>query len=405
MASDAVRDPTALVDIRGVVPWLSRPGETDREQSRHRAPGRLNQFRTLSRARCETFKVTEKKGNVWRAGTWEREHAETWLAWRASQASARQRQLVAVIQAVGAIVQQMLDDEPSARRVIQQLPATLSRCDRLDFSTPEQCVAYMIWHLADRYDRAIQVLDKLFSAGHLPLRQRRLSVLEVGAGPAPALYAVRDYYDDLITWLAGTSSNLHVSNVTDLHAMDRGPAWSRLLHQLSETLIGFLQPHSETTLPFETTYQELAGFSAKQQHTRAIEARARAIGDEFDRADDPTHRNEHQDQRAGTCRSGRLTSQPGTAPFVIYTGAGTQPSPESARQRSSHHPASSGTITKSRLRHTRAPFGVMLTGSASKIHRSAGGPSIRRPTWSPAAASCGRADRARLIDVHGFKGR
>ena len=142
----------------------------------------------------------------------------------------------------------------------------------------------MIWHLADRYGRVTQVLDQLFIRGHLPVRIGGVTILEVGAGPAPALYAVRDYYDDVREWVAATKQNIHVARATTLNSIDRGPAWSGLLHILSETLLSLTHWQEQAPIPFRIQYNDLSDFSIYGEHARILDLQARTIQDEFDRA-------------------------------------------------------------------------------------------------------------------------
>ncbi len=167
------------------------------------------------------------------AGRWERTSAHQWLAWATSEQSARLERLQALKAAVQTVMRWTVGDRPSAAAVIEQLRPTLSKCDELDFSSSAQALAYTIWHLTDRYARVISAFDALFSQGHLPLRKTRMSVLEVGAGPAPAIYAAIDYYSDLGRWCSRTGQPYHSLPPTVTATIDRGSAWGHLLLILS----------------------------------------------------------------------------------------------------------------------------------------------------------------------------
>lgn len=176
---------------------------------------------------------------------------------------------------------------PSADDIVTRYPDILANCDQLAFDSDAETVAYLIWHLSDRYGRVLQVLDRLFLAGHLPLRRNRLSVMEVGAGPAPALFAVRDFYDDLRAFIATSELGVEVGPARILHAIDRGPAWSWLLHRFSEELYATQGPDAEgSVLPFRITYHDLEGFSVRREHDAAIDGAAATIRAEFERSDD-----------------------------------------------------------------------------------------------------------------------
>jgi hypothetical protein len=64
------------------------------------------------------------------------------------------------------------------------------------FDDYHNILAYAFVHLLDRYLRVWEVLRLLAATLLLPM-PKRLSVLDVGSGPAPALYAVTDFYRDV----------------------------------------------------------------------------------------------------------------------------------------------------------------------------------------------------------------
>ena len=193
------------------------------------------------------------------AHRWERQRAEVWAHWRASDTSSGRPRLEALATAVSELARTHLRRESDAEAVVREFPAVLRSCDTLTFERPTQTLAYMLWHLTDRYGRVTQVLDRLFAHGHLPLRKRGLSVRE----------------------------DADIAPVATLHAIDRGPAWSTLLHQLSETLIAHYPPSRRSgqaiNLPFNISYDELSNFSIRELHDESLAHQSRAIQDEFDR--------------------------------------------------------------------------------------------------------------------------
>lgn len=218
-----------------------------------------------------------------------RNQAGTWGAWPSSQDSLRHRRLSGIVAAVSTVARRALLAS-SADDIVARYPDVLENCDRLTFDSDAEAVAYLIWHLSDRYARVLQVLDRLLAAGHLPLRRGRLSVLEVGAGPAPVLFAVRDFYDDLRAFVTFSGLGVEVAPARVLHGIDRGPAWSWLLHGLSEEIYAGQDPGADgSVLPFAITYDDLAGFSTRREHDTTINRRAEAIRADFERsADDIT---------------------------------------------------------------------------------------------------------------------
>ena len=182
------------------------------------------------------------------------------MAWRTSIESLARPRLTTLIDGISTVAREHLADQALADAVVRQFPDVLRSCDSLDFDSAAQTVGYMIWHLADRYGRITQVLDRIFELGHLPIKLGGVTVLEVGAGPAPALYAVRDYYDDLRAWITAAKLGVEAAPATVLASIDRGIAWSSLLHRLSETLWSLYWPRPETPTTFRNKLQQPCRF-------------------------------------------------------------------------------------------------------------------------------------------------
>lgn len=212
----------------------------------------------------------------WTASRWQRAHAAEFAAWRASEHSLALQQLSTLCEAIS-VTTLSWAGRPSALAPV--LPDVLSKCNRLHFDSDAEVAAYTLLHLADRYGRVTQVLERVFAAGHLPIRRRRLSVLEVGAGPTPGLYAAHDFYDDLCRWAETTEQEVELTPVTMLHALDKGAAWGLLLHHLSEH-VGAARRHFinlDSNLHYGTRYADLAGFSAREIYNRELSSLTRAI--------------------------------------------------------------------------------------------------------------------------------
>jgi hypothetical protein len=166
-----------------------------------------------------------------------------------------------------------------------KLPDVLRNCDKLDFANSAEALAYASLHLVDRYLRVSRVLDHLMQIGRLPLRKRGVSILEVGAGPAPAIYAISDYYEVLKQW--PESSSVSFGATYKIDTIDRGDAWDHILHNLSEKLIVLRRGLSgDTQLPFRRSIHNFSQFHTKKRHNEAIADRAQEIIHQFDNADE-----------------------------------------------------------------------------------------------------------------------
>jgi hypothetical protein len=160
-----------------------------------------------------------------RAGAWERSVAEQWARDAAADGSLRHRLLDELCMSIESLVREAVSDGDIATSVIAELLLTLRHCDELDFKTEAQCLAYVCWHLADRYGRTQQALDALFAGGHLPVRVRGASIVEVGSGPAPAVHATGDYYRHLYRWCADSSQPGHMVPLLRADTLGRGLGW------------------------------------------------------------------------------------------------------------------------------------------------------------------------------------
>ncbi|MEJ2871966.1 hypothetical protein WCD74_29700 [Actinomycetospora sp. OC33-EN08] len=123
-----------------------------------------------------------------------------------------------------------------------------------------------------------------------------MSILEIGAGPAPALYAAIDYYQSLATWAGSiersdprpgaTEGPLSLAVVSNPVAIERGASWSHYLHALSENL-GQIAPDIARHLLYSVEIEDFSGFDQQQVHRDRRLAAARQIEAEFDRSDEP----------------------------------------------------------------------------------------------------------------------
>lgn len=171
-------------------------------------------------------------------------------------------------------------DSAQADAIAVALPATLGACDELAFESFAETVAYSLWHLVDRYARLMQVFDELLVTGDLPLRQTRFTALEIGAGPMPALHAIRDFYADVEVWARSLDRESSIVPATHLFPLDRGQAWPYLIHAYSEELMGLgdrVGPHA-----FDVAFGDFGKFSVRAEHRRSIENSAQRLLSEAD---------------------------------------------------------------------------------------------------------------------------
>jgi hypothetical protein len=223
------------------------------------------------------------------ARKWEIESAPAFLGWRDDSGVAVGK-MTTFAQAVHHTIAAEGPWRSSLADIAPRLPEVLRHCDDLTFDTDVEVRAYAALHLVDRYGRVLQVLEYLFAVGRLPLRHSGVTALEVGAGPAPALYAIHDFYDDLVRW-PGRGEDWSTGPLRVSDALDKAPGWDRFLHWLSEELIAGRQATPLSgQLSFGRALREFAGLDVRAVHHESIASLASDIEAEFDRADEPISR-------------------------------------------------------------------------------------------------------------------
>ena len=238
----------------------------------------------------EPRRVPQARNGVRRPFTsarrWEVDASSEFLSWRNSSGVAV-NEMTTFAQAVHRTIVSGEWWSSSLAEIAPVLPKVLRDCDSLRFETDAEVRAYAALHLVDRYGRVLQVLEYLFAIGRLPLRHAGAAVLEVGAGPAPALYAVHDFYEDLIRW-PGRGEDWSTGPLRISDALDRAPGWDHFLHGLSEQLIaGRRATPASGQLAFGRAFIEFAGLNIRAIHDHSIASLAASIEGEFDRAGEP----------------------------------------------------------------------------------------------------------------------
>lgn len=201
------------------------------------------------------------------ARRWERESHGAFQAWRLRDDGPAVHDLWTLCEAVSATVSSIVDPH----RLAARLEDVMSRCDHLGFDNLDEVAAYTMLHMSDRYDRASQVLERLFGVGCLPIRREQLNILDVGSGPGPCLYAAIDFYQQLADWANQARELVVPTPVTGARVLDRGRAWGQLIHWLSEHLLEHRHPAEiddtrSAPWPFGLQYNDFEGFSVHAQH-------------------------------------------------------------------------------------------------------------------------------------------
>lgn len=92
------------------------------------------------------------------------------------------------------LINDVLNTDDRVTKVASNFGMVLNKCDDIDFEEFEVAVAYSILHFLPRYRRFQIIYDELFRSKLLPFDNRGIRVLDIGTGPAPALFALSDIY-------------------------------------------------------------------------------------------------------------------------------------------------------------------------------------------------------------------
>jgi hypothetical protein len=135
-------------------------------------------------------------------------------------------------------------------------------------------LAYAYLHFLERYHRFWDVLLELFNAGILPMRHDGIDVLDVGSGPAPALYAVQDFYSAIKDFAKSNRIEELVTPEPTLEFVEVSPDMCRFVHHFSE--------FCKRKGPFRPEFKDFRGLDLRAEQKFAREARIRNIEQEDD---------------------------------------------------------------------------------------------------------------------------
>lgn len=210
------------------------------------------------------------------ARAWETARSEAWLSASHSPASLSEHYACVFTAGVVRFFSHLPQD--AAAEVSANLGAVLTHCNELAFLQRSECAAYLLWHEVDRYHRVRAALDLLVEHGALPLsrEERPFRLLEVGAGPAPAAYAVADYYAALRQWCTDNSEPFIPGSAMDARIMDRGPAWGGLIDELTHHVLlsagDTEQLCAGVQYPRGVSFRDLRHFAPRVDHTNQRDA-------------------------------------------------------------------------------------------------------------------------------------
>jgi len=144
------------------------------------------------------------------------------------------------------------------KRFVDCIPSVFNNCDDPEMYDKELMAApaYAHVHLLERYRRCWDILICLISAAVLPMSDKEIEVLDVGTGPAPAQYAVFDFYQALREFANEKGYKLLAPQPLNLVSVESSRNMAGFMHLFSEM--------SNRTGPFRPTFIDFSKLNFAQ---------------------------------------------------------------------------------------------------------------------------------------------
>ena len=154
----------------------------------------------------------------------------------------------ALAAALWTLLQDAIRSPEDACAVWRATPAVLARCnEQATYEIPGAAAAYAWLHLLDRYAQTWSALEKLVTAGCLPLAKHGVRALDVGTGPGPSAFAVYDFYAAM-TEFATQTGNTQWRQPPAITCVEFDSNTNHLRHHLAEILFKQSEQQSKGVL-------------------------------------------------------------------------------------------------------------------------------------------------------------
>ncbi len=133
------------------------------------------------------------------------------------------------------LIEKVLVDTDTTERVVLRFHDVLNNCNNITYNETGIVEAYSIFHFLDRYHRFQEIFISLIEQNSLPVfRRRTIQILDIGTGPAPALFAISDIYD-LIREFGKLKAITNLENLQiQCDYVERSQEFRRWLHNFTE---------------------------------------------------------------------------------------------------------------------------------------------------------------------------
>lgn len=127
-----------------------------------------------------------------------------------------------------------IDEQQFLLKFVSAIPEVLAHCDENIYDGLLVADAYAYVHLLERYRRFWAVLVELTKHGLLPMRDTGINVLDVGAGPGPTVFAVKDYYQALREYATDADIPVLQTPLPRVDTVESSDAMVHVVHELAE---------------------------------------------------------------------------------------------------------------------------------------------------------------------------
>ncbi|MGV6851470.1 MAG: hypothetical protein ACWA5R_04720 [bacterium] len=138
--------------------------------------------------------------------------------------------------------------------ISSQLENVLKNCDSISYDEPGAAQAYAILHFLDRFHRFQLTFKELDQQKIMPIRNRKIDILDIGTGPGPSMFALSDFYTEKQKELRG---KLEIDfNIDYVERSDSFRSW---IHHFTE----YANYHSPSKMAWKVPYHHGTFFDFK----------------------------------------------------------------------------------------------------------------------------------------------
>ena len=169
-----------------------------------------------------------------------------------------------------------------AHDVWEAVPAVLSRCnEQAAYEKPGAACAYAWLYLLERYVRTWLALERLVQKSCLPMGKHGVRALDVGTGPAPAAFAINDFYSAMVEFSEETD-NLKWRQQPRLTCVEIDKSTNHFRHLLAELLFQEAGRESEGVLSLTSALHDFGEFEPTRERKQYFEVLRNEEDEYFD---------------------------------------------------------------------------------------------------------------------------